>query len=299
MNNSNAAAAAFTNSFRMDQGTIMNNVHLSQLNVGEKWWAQWYQYMNNDMLATGCLLLFFHEFIYFGRSLPWYLVDCIPYFRQWKIQEDKLPTNSQYWQCMKEVLISHIFIESVPIFAFHPVCKLFNISIDVPFPSWTTMAWQLALFFVMEDAWHYWGHRALHSKLLYKRVHKMHHKYAAPFGLTAEYAHPIEVSFTGMGTVGSPILIAYLTNNVHLLTVLIWIIGRLLQAVDSHSGYDFPWSLRHFVPFWSGADHHDDHHKYFIGNYASSFRWWDYLLGTECTATSKRREQVQKLRKQD
>ncbi|GKT80120.1 C-4 sterol methyl oxidase [Colletotrichum tofieldiae] len=58
------------------------------------------------------------------------------------------------------------------------------------------------------------------------------------------------------------------------------------------TGYDFPWSLRHFLPFWAGADHHDLHHEKFIGNYASSFRWWDYCLDTEAglEAHKKRRE---------
>jgi len=35
------------------------------------------------------------------------------------------------------------------------------------------------------------------------------------------------------------------------------------------------------LPFWAGAEHHDEHHEKFVGNYASSFRWWDYCMGTE------------------
>jgi sterol desaturase/sphingolipid hydroxylase (fatty acid hydroxylase superfamily) len=33
-----------------------------------------------------------------------------------------------------------------------------------------------------------------------------------------------------------------------------WIALRLFQAIDSHSGYDFPWGLRHWFPIWAGAD---------------------------------------------
>ena len=112
-----------------------------------------------------------------------------------------------------------------------------------------------------------------------------------------------------------------------------------MQTVDAHSGYDFPWSLRNFLPFWAGplffffpfvlavlsgamwaygeeqgkrrclrlreqpyethartlsptdvffllvsnagADFHDHHHKVFRGNYATSFRWWDWLCNTD------------------
>jgi sterol desaturase/sphingolipid hydroxylase (fatty acid hydroxylase superfamily) len=38
--------------------------------------------------------------------------------------------------------------------------------------------WQSFLvFFLMNENMFYWGHRALHSKLLYKSIHKQHHKW--------------------------------------------------------------------------------------------------------------------------
>ena len=45
---------------------------------------------------------------------------------------------------------------------------------------------------VIEDTWHYWIHRLAHDRSVYKYVHKVHHYYQAPFGMTAEYAHPAE-----------------------------------------------------------------------------------------------------------
>jgi methylsterol monooxygenase len=30
-----------------------------------------------------------------------------------------------------------------------------------------------------------------------------------------------------------------------------------------------------------GAEFHDYHHRAFTGNYASSFRWWDWYCGTD------------------
>ena len=56
------------------------------LNYFEKLWAAWYLYMQNDVLATGIMSFVMHETVYFGRSLPWIIVDCIPYFRRYKIQ---------------------------------------------------------------------------------------------------------------------------------------------------------------------------------------------------------------------
>jgi len=144
------------------------------------------------------------------------------------------------------------------------------------------MALQILLFFVMEDAWHYFAHKALHYGPLYRNIHKLHHKYSAPFGLAAEYAHPAEILilglgtintlifgmlayhiFTAIGTIGSPLLYCYLSGHLHIVTMYLWITLRLWQAVDAHSGYDFPWSLRKIIPFWAGADYHDFHHMAF------------------------------------
>jgi methylsterol monooxygenase len=44
---------------------------------------------------------------------------------------------------------------------------------------------------------------------------------------------------------------------------------------------DFPWSLNHILPFWSGAEHHDFHHMAFTNNFSTSFRWWDRIFGTD------------------
>lgn len=67
----------------------------------------------------------------------------------------------------------------------------------------------------------------------------------------------------------------------HIVTMYSWIVFRLLQAVDSHSGYDFPWSLNKFLPLWAGAEHHDHHHEKFTDCYSSSYTHLDWLFGTD------------------
>ena len=46
----------------------------------------WYAYMQNDVLATGIMSFVMHEAVYFGRSIPWIIIDAIPYFNKYKIQ---------------------------------------------------------------------------------------------------------------------------------------------------------------------------------------------------------------------
>ncbi|KAH8889845.1 C-4 sterol methyl oxidase [Thozetella sp. PMI_491] len=265
------------------------NIHLGYF---ERLWAAWYLWMQNDTLATGIMSFVMHEVVYFGRSLPWIIIDAIPFFNQYKIQNQKVPTWKEQWECAALVLLSHFTVELPQIWLFHPVATYLGMEFGVPFPPIWKMAMQIAIFFILEDAWHYWFHRGLHYGPLYKAIHKLHHTYSAPFGLAAEYASPIEVMLLGIGIVGCPVLWVSFTGDLHLLTMYMWIVLRLFQAIDAHSGYDFPWSLRRFLPFWAGADHHDMHHERFIGNYASSFRWWDYCLDTEAgeEASKKRRE---------
>ena len=66
------------------------NVHL---NFFERMWAAWYAFMQNDVLATGIMSFMMHELVYFGRSLPWMLIDRLPYFNKYKIQNVCMPSK--------------------------------------------------------------------------------------------------------------------------------------------------------------------------------------------------------------
>lgn len=255
-------------------------------------WSAYYTWMNNDVVATGIMSFVLHEVVYFGRCLPWVVIDNMKMFHKYKLQPGKAPSAKEQWECTKLVLLSHFTVELPQIWLFHPMCVYFGLSTGVPFPSLLQMAMQIGLFFVMEDTFHYWAHRGLHYGPFYKHIHKLHHKFSAPFGLAAEYAHPLEVMILGLGTVGSPILYCAISKNLHLVTMYAWIVLRLFQAIDAHSGYDFPWSLNKFIPFWSGADHHDFHHEKFVGCYSTSFRWWDHYLGTDKTYKAFRDNQA-------
>jgi methylsterol monooxygenase len=251
--------------------------------------------MQNDTLATGILSFCMHEIVYFGRALPFVIMDALPFFNRWKIQGSKIPTAKEQWDCTLLVLVIHFTVELPQIWLFHPIAEFAGLEYGVPFPPLWKICAQIALFFVIEDAWHYWFHRGLHYGWFYKTIHKLHHTYSAPFGLAAEYASPIETMLLGFGVVGTPVLWVALTHDLHLMTMYLWITLRLFQAIDAHSGYDFPWSVRRILPFWAGADFHDRHHEKFIGNYASSFRWWDWVMDTEGGPEASKRRRERKL----
>lgn len=61
----------------------------------------------------------------------------------------------------------------------------------------------------------------------------------------------------------------------------LWFSILILFLFFLSSGYDIPLNPLHLVPFYAGARFHDFHHMNFIGNYASTFTWWDRIFGTD------------------
>ncbi|KAF8937155.1 C-4 sterol methyl oxidase [Dissophora ornata] len=254
----------------------------------------------NEALVTLALLFLSHEIIYFTRCLPYLIADQMPSLQKYKIQQKTIQNTAQnQWKVFRYVLLSHFVFELPMIVGFHPIAVYFGMAISsVPFPPLTKMAMQIFLFFLFEDFFHYWAHRGLHYGPFYKHIHKLHHEWSAPFGLAAEYAHPVEVLILGTGTIGGPLIWCWFSGDLHLITTLTWMTLRLFQAVEAHSGYDFPWSTHNWLPGWSGAEHHDYHHMAFTNNFSTSFRWWDHIFGTNKKYLAYREKKESELKAQ-
>jgi len=226
-------------------------------------------------VAGGIFLL--HEGSYFGSYVPYLIADQIPSLRQYKIQSDKDNTFNLQWHCFLRLLAVHTVSQLPVIIGSHHLLELLEISTMPPFPNvWTTILPSVVFCYFVEDFYFYWIHRLLHWGPFYKYIHKVHHEHAAPFGIAGEYAHPIETVFLGIGTILGPLIL-----RAHLLTLWVWLFFRVWQVIDCHSGYNFPWSVNRFVPFWGGAEFHDFHHMAFVGNFASTFKIWDKIFGTD------------------
>jgi len=62
----------------------------------------------------------------------------------------------------------------------------------------------------------------------------------------------------------------------HPLVFFVYLVFRIEEAVEEHSGYEFPspWSLLR------DNGHHDFHHSHNVGNFGT-FEFWDWLTGTD------------------
>lgn len=79
----------------------------------------------------------------------------------------------------------------------------------------------------------------MHHPLLYSKIHKQHHQFYATVGIAAEYASPIETVFSSaLPTFAGPILFGS-----HPYSLWFYFALRMWETIESHSGYDFPWSI--------------------------------------------------------
>ncbi|KAL2893458.1 Methylsterol monooxygenase 2-2, partial [Bienertia sinuspersici] len=180
-------------------------------------------------------------------------------------------------RCIIRLLLYHFCVNLLVMHLSNPVFRAMGMKEVVP---------QIIFYFIHEDFVFYWGHRVLHTKWLYHHVHSVHHeflpflvtnvegyilicRYATPFGLTSEYAHPAEILFLGFATIVGPAI-----TGPHFFTLWLWMVLRVLETVEAHCAYHFPWSPSNFFP----SDFHDYHHRLLytkFGNYSSTFVYMD------------------------
>ncbi|XP_071497549.1 methylsterol monooxygenase 1-like [Diadema antillarum] len=219
----------------------------------------------------------FHIVSFFLLCAPAFIFQFIPFMDRYKIQQDKPTTYGQQWQCFKYVMYNQFLVQTPLIVGNYFYCQYFNVSFDFDdIPQWYILLAQCFVSLVIEDTWHYFVHRGLHHKSIYQYVHKVHHNFKAPFGMVAEYTHPVETLGLGLGFAWGVLLFGN-----HLFFIWAWMLVRLLEVTDVHSGYTVSLNPLHLFPFYGGAKFHDFHHKNFHGNYAPTFTWWDKMLGTE------------------
>ncbi|KAB1282553.1 Methylsterol monooxygenase 1 [Camelus dromedarius] len=208
----------------------------------------WNYMLNNytkfQIATWGSLIV--HEFLYFFFCLPGFLFQFIPYMKKYKIQKDKPETWENQWKCFKVLLFNHFCIQLPLICGTYYFTEYFNIPYDWErMPRWYMLLARCFGCAVIEDTWHYFLHRLLHHKRIYKYIHKIHHEF---------------------------------------------------QTMYHFLGYDIPLNPLNLIPFYAGSRHHDFHHMNFIGNYASTFTWWDRIFGTDSqyVAYNERMKQAEK-----
>lgn len=126
--------------------------------------------------------------------------------------------------------------------------KLRGISDIKELPTFHSVLFELAVFLLVEEIGFYYSHRFLHSKFIYKYIHKQHHEWTSPIAVTALYAHPLEHVFSN---IFPPFLGVFIMGS-HITTSWLWFTLAILNTLNSHSGYH--------LPFLPSPEAHDFHH---------------------------------------
>jgi len=128
---------------------------------------------------------------------------------------------------------------------------------------------------VLFDTWFYWFHRLIHTRLLYRRVHRWHHLTITPVVWSNNSDRLVDNLF-----LQSYWLIAHMLIPIAPAALFAHKIYDQITGVIGHSGYEHGgrWCLPPSPLV--GVTHHDQHHQFFHCNYATRFTWWDRVMGT-------------------
>ena len=219
------------------------------------------------------LLISAGAFLVFALALSWLFVRNPPRLRPYRLQDRPEHARAAVWPSLLRLAGNFAFMLTLSVVTW-PVVRLSGVHAGDP-PSWIAVLWQLPVFLVADDICFYFLHRVLHTRWLYRHVHKVHHRVTAPSALAGAYFHPIEYALINFAALAGPIIV-----GPHVVTLWIWVVLRQWLAAEGHCGFVLPWSPTHLLPGLEGAAYHDWHHRRFVGNYANFFGCLDGWFGT-------------------
>lgn len=140
------------------------------------------------------------------------------------------------------------------------------------------IVFQVVLYLALYDIYFYFLHRLFHIDLLYKTLHKYHHKTESPDPVTAFSFHPLEGVITG-----SFILVMVTCFDMHAYAIAIVGVFATLNSVMLHSGHEiFPswWNRSRLAKYYITPTYHDRHHQLYRKNFGAFTNIWDRMFGT-------------------
>lgn len=227
-----------------------------------------YSILDYDLLR--CFILIYcvsYMGTYWLTSIIYYILDILSTKCSWinsfRIQQNKEIDFNKYHKTIKHVMINHI-LTSPFIYSLSPLLIYFNNDLSLTLPTIQTLIYNLLMAIMCYDLLFYVFHRLGHTKILYGRIHKTHHEWTAPVGVSANYNHFAEHVIVN-AIIPS---ISIIMTGANLVTIMIWSMLGAHIGTSTHSGY------------WIGLyKDHDDHHKYFNYNYGLFIS--DYIFRTQ------------------
>lgn len=216
------------------------------------------------------------SYVIFNGSL--YLLEQLGMLQQYKLtrKDAEIPTPALIKQLLTEAAVNQLLVAPVIAALLFSAAKHFGMpSVGSALPDVPTMLVMFAGAHAFNDVGFYFTHRLLHHPKLYARFHKQHHQFRGSVGAAAEFAGPVEVLLSNQIPTAGFLLLW----GAHPLIQSVWIVLRLFQTYEVHSGYDFRHTtLGKLGVTANGMAYHDHHHTVNMGNFGSEHM--DWLMGT-------------------
>ena len=191
-----------------------------------------------------------------------------------------IPDKGDY---LREISFS---ISSLIIFAMIPTIFIGNPEIsshtllykNIEERGWIYFILVFPIMIFLHDTYFYWTHRLMHHKFIFKIFHLVHHKSTNPSPWAAYAFHPLEA------IVEAGILVIFLfVLPIHQIHFFVFFFFAILYNVYGHLGWEiYPkdFNLTRVGKWINTSVSHNQHHKYFKGNYGLYFLFWDRIMGT-------------------
>ncbi|CAO1380280.1 unnamed protein product [Diamesa tonsa] len=224
-------------------------------------WDKFLDFVGEDefsLLVWGTTIFTFLVYWIFGAIYTIMDVTNKPAFiRRYKIQPgtNEPVETKRLIQVIMTVIFNQICV-GIPfaLFSYYAM-RLRGIPDVRELPKFHRVLFDLAICILVEEFGFYYSHRLMHTKKIYKHIHKRHHEWTSPIAITAIYCHPIEHIFSN---VLPPFLGVFVCRS-HIATCWLWFALALISTLVSHSGLHFPG--------FPSPEAHDFHHLKFNQNF--------------------------------
>lgn len=145
--------------------------------------------------------------------------------------------------------------------------------------GWPWLFASIVVLLVLQDAYFYWTHRAMHHPRLYPRFHRVHHEARTPSPFTS-YAFAVPEALVHAAFVP----LVWLVLPLHELAVFVFLLVMIARNVQGHLSIELqaPGTTRHPVWGWlTTTTHHCLHHEHAGFDFGLYSTFWDRVMGTE------------------
>lgn len=193
--------------------------------------------------------------------------------KEWKCQPDRWLTKETEWH---EFFLGSFNMLLGSLGSGVISCYIINggkntLYTNISEHGWLYFLATIPALFMYNEAVSYYPHRFFHNPYLYKKVHKIHHRYGSPTLYSTTAMHPLEFlmyqTFLAIPAFTVPLHVGVF------LTILLY--GYYYGMMD-HSGInmDAVW------PWQPSSMFHDNHHRYFHCNFGFNTLIFDKFHGT-------------------